>query len=115
MAYTPAESVVTSRLIPVAVFLADTVALTTTAPDGSVTVPVRVAPVTCARTVADPNKQSASTKHPSEASEGCFKSHLVFSDCSRVDTPQPFLMAGAYRNTLSKINLQIINDELRYA
>src|ERR1700682_104016 len=37
-----------SRATPVALFLMDTPALGTCAPDGSVTVPARVAPVTCA-------------------------------------------------------------------
>ncbi len=38
----------TSRLTAVAVLVAETVALATTPPDGSVTVPETVAPVTCA-------------------------------------------------------------------
>src|ERR1700722_13894622 len=48
MLYKPAESEVASRVTAVAVFVAETVALATTPPEGSVTVPERVAPVTCA-------------------------------------------------------------------
>src|ERR1700681_4959209 len=54
MLYNPAESELASRVTAVAVFVAETVALATTPPDGSVTVPERVAPVTwaCATTPA---------------------------------------------------------------
>jgi len=45
--YRPAESVVVSRETPVAVFLMEILAPATTEPEASVTVPARVAPVTC--------------------------------------------------------------------
>src|SRR5260370_20611220 len=49
--------------MPVAVFLIETCALAITAPEASVTVPLRVAPVTCARTGAEVNKQKTKARN----------------------------------------------------
>src|SRR5712671_6089193 len=59
----PLVSDVVSLETPVAAFLAATCAPAITAPEASVTVPERVAPVTCARTGMEVNKQNTKARN----------------------------------------------------
>src|SRR6266403_6380649 len=59
--------------MPVAVFLTETSAPAITAPDASVTVPERVAPVTCARTGTETNKQNTKARNTPNVNTLFFK------------------------------------------
>src|SRR5215469_9323249 len=77
--------------IPVAVFVMATSALATAAPDGSVTVPVIVAPVPWAYKREEPHRLIATTAHRSSARILCeLKRSSMVSPSLDAELPQSF-------------------------